>query len=237
MSPKGSLYLLPNTLGETASVEETLPSGVFDTVRGLTHFIVETPKAARRYLIALGLRDRLNELQFHELNKHTAPEAIPEFLEPALQGESIGVISDAGCPGIADPGSAVVQYAHQQRVTVVPLTGPSSIFLALMGSGFNGQQFTFHGYLPHDKGQRRSMIRKMEAQAGKGYTQIFMETPFRNEKLVDELIASCSPNTSLCIAAGLTLPNGFVRTQPVRGWQQDRPEIHKVPAVFLLGGG
>jgi 16S rRNA (cytidine1402-2'-O)-methyltransferase len=232
---KGILYLVPNTLGnpDTAC---TIPEGVRGKVREIRVFIVENLRNARRYLKVLDRAIEIDRLVFHELNEHTPPEMVPTFLRELLAGSDTGVITDAGVPGVADPGAAVVRLAHEQGIRVVPLTGPSSILLSLMASGLNGQEFRFHGYLPIHKTDRKRKIREIETELkGTGETQIFMEAPYRNEQLLSDLLEVCDPATLLCISADITLGPEYIRTLPVGRWKQHRPALHKRPALFLLG--
>ncbi len=229
------LYLLPTTLGENW---DTIPVKAKEIAAELDVFVVENLRSARRHLRKLGNKKEFDtEVQFFELDKHSPdPLELYNFLsEHKNKGVNIGVLSEAGNPCIADPGSNVVEMAHQLGFQVKPLVGPSSILLALIASGFNGQQFTFNGYIPIDKQERRNALKKMESMVRQsGYTQIFMETPYRNEKLVDEIIASLRPDTKLSIAVEIGEENEFIETRLVKNWKQ-RPNLHKRPAVFVLG--
>lgn len=231
----GKLYLIPTPLGEHAL--ETIPAQVTKILQDLDYFIAERSKTARHF-IKDALPDKsLASLHFFELNKHTAPEDIPKFLQPITEGQSIGLLSEAGCPGVADPGAVVVNLAHQQDIEVVPLVGPSSILLALMASGLNGQQFTFNGYLPIKTPELRRKLKQLLQQAEKhGQTQIFIETPYRNDRLLEELFRTLNPSIQLCIAADLTLPTAYIRTKTIARWRvEKRPDLKKRPAVFLIG--
>ncbi|MCZ4410500.1 SAM-dependent methyltransferase [Cryomorphaceae bacterium 1068] len=235
MSKLGKLHLIPTLLGET-NPERVVPEEVLEVSRDLIHFIAENEKTARRYLKKAGTRIPLNDLVFYPLNKRTESTEIPQLIKPLLEGTDMGLISEAGLAGIADPGATVVELCHKKGIQVIPHTGASSIILALIASGFNGQQFTFHGYLPIDQSERRKAIRSMEAhQRDTGYTQIFMETPFRNEKLFEELIQVCHPQTLLCIARNITTENEMVRTLPVQNWKKNKPALHKQPCIFVIG--
>lgn len=232
---KGVLYLLPNTLGNPQT-GLTIPDGVARTVRNTGVFIVENTRNARRYLKLLDPGLEIDPLIFHELNKHTPPGDIPGFLEECMHGQDTALVSEAGAPGVADPGAAVVSHAHQNGIRVVPLTGPSSILMSLMASGLNGQSFRFHGYLPVNRGERTRAIRELELVAQRsGETQIFIETPYRNDGLLADIIRSCSPATRLCVAADITLDSEWIRTMPVGEWKKEKPDLHKRPAVFLVG--
>ena len=232
---KGDLYLVPATLGNKAT-ELTIPAGLTEIVTSIQVFIVENLRSARRYLKLLNPTIDIDRLTFFELNEHTPPEAVPSYLEPCMKGNDTAVISEAGVPAVADPGSAVVRLAHSQGIRVIPLTGPSSILLALMASGLNGQQFTFHGYLPVKRAERVRRIRDIEAVARKtGGTQVFMEAPYRNDGLLEDLLATCDPSTMLCVAADVTLESEMILTFPVRQWKRNIPVLYKRPVIFLLG--
>ena len=232
---KGILYLLPTSLGNPDTAF-TIPEGIRSKVKETGAFIVENLRSARRYLKLLDPSIRIDQLVFHELNKHTPPEEIPAFLKELLDGTDAAMISEVGMPGIADPGASVVRLAHEQGIRVVPLTGPSSIPLSLMASGLNGQQFRFHGYLPIKRSERKKKIRELEMELkNSGETQIFIETPYRNEPLLDDLLDVCDPSTMLCIAADITMESEYIRTFPVGTWESHRPPLHKRPAIFLLG--
>jgi 16S rRNA (cytidine1402-2'-O)-methyltransferase len=228
------LYLVPSTLGEFAPLA-TLPQATLEIVSGLDHWVVETPKLARRFLQAAGVALRLRKLDFKVLDEHTPDSRLPELLAPALGGADLGVLCDAGCPGVADPGARLVRLAHTQSVLVVPLVGPSAILLALMGSGLNGQRFVFHGYLPIDPLKRTRALRDLERiSAALDQTQIAIETPYRNNQLLDALLKDCAEDTRLCIAADLTLPGQYIRTRRIGEWRTDRPNLNKRPTVFLI---
>jgi 16S rRNA (cytidine1402-2'-O)-methyltransferase len=233
MSP-GKLYLIPNLLGEGAP-DMALPPGVLRIVAALDEFIVENERNARRFLSRLGHPRPIRELVFHTLDQHTAPRALATYLAGAEAGCHIGFISEAGCPGVADPGQEMVALAHRKGIAVVPLVGPSSILLALMASGFNGQRFAFHGYLPIKAEERTQAIRQMEQDAyRKDQTQIFMETPYRNNQLLNDVVALCQPETRLCVAADLTLPTESVSSRTIGQWRKSLPDLHQRPAMFLL---
>lgn len=231
---KPALYLIPVTLGET-ELENVLPSYNTNIILDLKYFIVENIRSARRFLKQVDKSIDIDSLTFYELNKHTKPEIISNYLYPLSQGESVGVLSEAGCPAIADPGSDVVAIAQKKDYQVIPLVGPSSILLSLMASGFNGQSFAFHGYLPIDSKERRQKIEQMEQRIFKEHqTQLFIETPYRNEKLVEDLISFCSSNIKLCIAMNLTCDDEYVKTLPIQSWKKNIPDMHKKPCIFLL---
>jgi len=232
---KGVLYLVANTLGNP-DTGWTIPEHVARTTRNIGVLIVENTRNARRYLKMLDPGLEIGSLVFHELNKHTPPEDIPGFLLECLNGMDTAMISDAGVPGVADPGAAVVRCAHEKGIRVVPLTGPSSILLSLMASGLNGQSFRFHGYLPVNRGDRIRALRELEQVVKKsGETQIFIETPYRNNALLSDILGICSPGTMLCVAADITLDTEWIRTMSITEWNKQKPELHKKPAVFLIG--
>ena len=232
---QGILYLLPNTLGGTEHAE-ILPSMISSVVSEIGVYIVENLRNARRYLKKIDRGIDIDSLIFHELNEHTSPEEIPGFLDEALSGMNTAVLSEAGVPGVADPGAAVVRIAHEKGIRVVPLTGPSSILLSLMASGLNGQQFRFHGYLPAKRPERIRRIRDLDQEVRRtGETQIFIEAPYRNDGLLSDLVESCTSDTRLCVAADLTMGTEYIRTQPISGWKKSKPGLHKRPAIFLLG--
>ncbi len=230
----GKLYLIPTTLGETET-GKVIPSDLKNIVQSLHYFIVENTRTARRYLKKLDREINIDELDFKELNEHTDPKGLELFLEPIKQGFDIGIISEAGCPGVADPGADVVKIAHQKNITVCPLVGPSSILLSLMASGMNGQNFAFLGYLPVKPAERIKAIKDVEKHSWSArQTQIFIEAPYRNAKLLEDLLSACHDQTRLCIAVDLTLETEFVKTKTIAAWKKSLPDIHKRPAIFLL---
>jgi len=228
-----AIYLLPNTLGQD-NFDYIIPKDVVNIIDSLTYFIVENEKTARAYIKHLLPEKNQRELRLEILDKQTDPLDLPYFLDPIKKGHSIGVLSEAGVPCVADPGASIVSIAHRKGIEVRPCVGPSSILLALMASGFNGQQFTFRGYLPHDKPIRRRVFQAMQKDIRDGITQIFMETPYRNGKLMEELVANLHPETKLCIAVDITLDTEKIKTQTVAQWRLDVPELHKRPAIFLI---
>jgi 16S rRNA (cytidine1402-2'-O)-methyltransferase len=232
----GRLYLLPNLLG-VVPPGSVLPQRTLDVARELKHFVVETPKAARQFLKTLGTNYPLQMLQLCELNEHTPPERVDALLAPAIEGEDFGLLSDAGCPGVADPGATLVASAHRAGIPVVPLVGPSAVLLALMASGMNGQAFAFRGYLPAKPLARAAALKSLDhALARTGATQLFIETPYRNDALVETVLEACSPATRFCVAADLTLPSELILSRPIAAWRkEDRPALARRPAMFLLG--
>ena len=231
---EATLFLIPVTLGETEH-RRVLPAYNREVILQLRHFIVENVRTARRFLKRVDPAIVIDELTFYELNKHTSPEQVAGYLAPMAQGESMGVISEAGCPAVADPGADVVALAQRKHYKVVPLVGPSSILLAVMASGFNGQSFAFHGYLPIDASERTNTLKKLEGRIyAEHQTQLFIETPYRNNKLVEELIRTCRPSTKLCIASNITCEDEFIQTRPVKEWAGHVPDFSKKPTIFLL---
>ncbi len=229
----GKLFLIPAFLGEDNPA--IIPDQIKNCVQELNEFIVEDARTARRYLRAIGFKKNFDtEVTIHELDKHAKQQNCQLLLQNVLRGANAGVISEAGNPCIADPGSEVVAFAHRNNIEVIPLVGPSSILLALIASGFNGQQFCFHGYLPIDGAQRTGKLKKLEAAARTG-AQIFMETPFRNQKLLEEVLRACADETNLCIACDLTLPTQFIRTKKISEWKKEQPDINKRYCIFLFG--
>lgn len=234
----GTLFLIPVPLAENAAAKSFTPYLVH-TINQIKEYIVENEKTARRFLKEAGLTIPQSELTMHDYGKHNRDKSITNsFFYGLTAGNNVGLMSEAGCPGIADPGAEIVAMAHAKGITVVPLVGPSSILLALMGSGFNGQSFTFHGYLPIDKAERAKKIKDLETAAERlAQTQIFIETPFRNNQIMEEIVRSCKAQTRLCVACNLTGTDEFIRTQTVGMWKKDLPDLHKKPAIFLLFKG
>jgi 16S rRNA (cytidine1402-2'-O)-methyltransferase len=232
---KGKLYLMPTSLGDNESLTNVLPQHNFNVLKSLEIFIVENLRTARRFIKKSGHELPIDAMTFFELGKHTPEETIQSFLNPALKGKSIGLLSEAGTPCIADPGAAIVRIAHRLKLQVIPLVGPNSIIMALMASGFNGQQFTFHGYLPVDKSELLKKIRQMEGNILKNnQTQIFIETPFRNRKLIETILSICPRHLQLCVATNLSLPSESIKTLAIADWKKETVDIHKKPTVFLL---
>ena len=230
---KGKLYLLPSPLGEYEPAE-VIPEGTLRVLKGLQIFVVEETRTARRYLSAAGLKGHIAELEFHELNEHTAPAEV-EALLPLFEKGDVGLISEAGLPAVADPGAALVALCHRHGIAVVPLVGPSSLMLALMASGLDGQSFAFRGYLPAKTDERRAAIRRCEKDSAAFHqSQIFIETPYRNDSLLGDLLEQLSPATRLCLAADITLEDAFIRTDSVAGWRKNKPVIGKRPCVFII---
>lgn len=234
MNIPGKLYLIPSVLAE-GSAHQVITPQVKDVISHTGFYLVENLRTARRYISSLQLGIDISTLDLQILDKNSGSQELQHLMKPAFEGKDIGVISEAGCPGIADPGALAVAFAHQKGIQVVPLSGPSSIFLALMGSGFSGQSFTFHGYLPIDKKELVNSLNSLENVSRKDQsTQIFMETPFRNQKMLDNLLQHLHPETLLCIAKNITATDELIQTKRVQDWKRNPPDLHKIPTVFLL---
>ncbi|CEN37445.1 SAM-dependent methyltransferase [Capnocytophaga cynodegmi] len=230
-----SIYLIPNFLGES-SADMVLPNQIESVVRSLKHFIVENEKSARKFIKQIAPDKSQQELVFFTINKHTSPDELPSFLEPCTNGFSMGIISEAGCPGIADPGAEIVKIAHKKQIKVIPLVGPSSILLAMMASGLNGQSFAFNGYLPIDKSDRRKTLKSLEKKAVENnQTQIFIETPYRNDKMLADLKEILQPTTMLCVACDISLETEEIKTQTIAQWRKTNISFQKRPAIFIIG--
>lgn len=237
--PEAALYLIPVTLGGDVAHDQVLPAHNREVILSLRHFIVEELRTARRFLKQVEKTIDIDSLHFCEMGKHADASAFSRYLEPLRRGESVGVLSEAGCPAVADPGADIVAIAQREGLRVVPLVGPSSILLAVMGSGFNGQSFSFNGYLPVDASDRSKTLKKLETRSAvERQTQLFIETPFRNLQLFRHLLATLDRRTRLCVAAGLTTEAEFLRTLTVAQWKsQPEPPIHKVPTIFAIYAG
>ena len=232
-----ALYLLPVTLGETP-LNNVLPQYNSEIIAGIRHFIVEDVRSARRFLRKVDPQFDIDGSTFYELNKHTAPEVVAGYLKPLQAGKPMGVISEAGCPAVADPGADVVAIAQRRGLKVVPLVGPSSILLSVMASGFNGQSFAFHGYLPIEQGERTKRIKMLEQRSYvENQTQLFIETPYRNRRLLEELIQTCRPQTRLCIACNVTCEDEYICTKSMKEWKGHLPDLEKRPCIFLIYKG
>lgn len=232
---RGDLYLIPNLLGET-SIDASLPPIIATITASISHFVVEEEKSARRFIKLLCPDRIIRDISFQILNEHTKPHEVEALTTPLLQGHNVGIISEAGCPGIADPGAELVRRAHELGIQVRPLVGPCSMTLALMASGFNGQRWRFVGYLPIEGGARRDTIRALEKDLYEHQeTQIVMDTPYRNQKLFEELLATCRPETRICVASALTTEQESITVRSVQEWQRTGFTAAKVPAIFLLG--
>lgn len=231
---KGKLYLIPTVIADDTQ-QAVITEQVRATILKLDYFLVENIRTTRRYFSSLKLGLKIEDLSFETLDKKTNEEEILKLMAPVMNGKNVGVLSESGCPGIADPGSLAVEFAHQNKIQVMPLSGPSSIFMALMASGFSGQSFVFHGYLPIDKKDRMRSIQSMEQAALKlQQTQIFMDTPYRNQKLFEDLIKTCNGKTKVSIARGISGAEEFIRTLTIAEWRNNVPDLGKIPTVFSL---
>ncbi len=230
---KGKLYLIPSALG-AETFQDVIPEGVIEVINTIKYFIVENVRTARRFLIRAGIKTPVDDLVFFTLNINTKTDEISGYLDPVKES-NIGILSEAGVPCIADPGAEVVRMAHLKNIDVIPLVGPSSIILALMASGLNGQNFSFVGYLPIPKSERIKKIRQLEKHSyNENQSQVFIETPYRNNQILGDIINSCSPDTFLCIATNITLPEEKIRTMTIKNWNKQIPELNKKPTVFIL---
>ncbi|WP_294823645.1 SAM-dependent methyltransferase [uncultured Flavobacterium sp.] len=231
----GKLYLIPVPLGDEADPKQVLPDSVARTVELIDHYIVENEKTARRFIKAIYPAKKQPDLKLSVLNKHTGPSEHLDFIKPCFEGMNVGLMSEAGCPGIADPGAVVVKLAHEKGIQVIPMTGPSSILLAMMASGMNGQNFAFNGYLPIDKAEKKTALKSLEKLShDKNQSQIFMETPYRNNKFLEDILATLQPNTHLCIATDITLPTEYIRTRTIAQWKKESVDLHNRPCIFIL---
>lgn len=226
--------MLPMTLGDS-SIDSVIPTEVKEIIKNLKFFIVENIKTTRRFLKKIDRSIDIDTLTFFELNKHTDKTIIGEYLNPILEGYNVGMISEAGCPGIADPGSEIASIAHFKGIRVQPLVGPSSILMALISSGMNGQEFSFNGYLPFDKSDRNKKLNELDRYAQRDFTQLFMETPFRNNSLLEEVLKQCSGSLKLCIAADISLDTEYIVTKTISDWKKNIPNLKKRPVMFVLG--
>lgn len=233
---RGTLYLIPVPLGNTTAPTMVLPQPVLERIHPLSHFVVENAKSARAFLKAAGTALPLQELHLEELNEHTRSDALHHLLQPLRNGQDVGLLSEAGCPAVADPGANLVALAQNENIRVAPLIGPSSLLLALMASGLNGQRFAFHGYLPAKEPERQKALRDLETESRKRrQTQIFIETPYRNGQMLDSLLRTCQPQTRITVATALTLPDEMIATRTVAEWKKKTPpDIERRPTVFLL---
>lgn len=234
MENKPKVYLIPTLLGENTQ-EKSIPPYNLAILEELEYFCVENEKSARRFIKSVLPNKKQSDLKIEILNKRTSEEEVRHLLTPLKKGKSIGILSEAGMPGIADPGALLVQLAHNTGFQVIPLVGPSSLFLALAASGFNGQSFTFHGYLPIDKKERKSTIKNLEQISLKNNSaEIFIETPYRNNKLLEDLISTLNPNSSLCVACDITLPTEYIKSKHIKDWKKEKADLHKRPAIFII---
>lgn len=234
MNSKGILYLIPTLLGDNPPLE-VLPLSIVKTVERIDDYIVENEKTARRFIKRISPKKSQQKLRLNTLNKFTNESELPSYLNACLEGKSIGLLSEAGCPGVADPGADIVKIAHEKNIKVVPLVGPSSILLALMSSGMNGQSFTFNGYLPIDKSERKGELKRLERLSfEKNQSQIFIETPYRNNKLLEDMCNNLQDNTRVCVACDITLPTEFIKTKIIKEWKRNTVDFHKRPTIFII---
>lgn len=233
---KGRLFLIPSPLGDNEPAE-VIPAGVLSMLPSITTYVVEAVRTARRYLSAAGLKGHVQDLEFHELNEHTTPEEVEALMKLFEDGRDVGLITEAGLPAVADPGAQLVRLCHRHGVEVVPMSGPSSLMLALMASGLNGQSFAFLGYLPAKTEERKQALRSIEKHSSTArQTKIFIETPYRNDSLLADILSVCRADTEVCIAANITMPDAFIRTRTAGEWKKAVPTIGKRPCVFLILG-
>ncbi len=233
---KGRLFLIPSPLGDNDPAE-VIPAGVLSMLPSISTYVVEAVRTARRYLSAAGLKGHVQDLEFHELNEHTTPEEVETLMKLFDDGRDVGLITEAGLPAVADPGAQLVRLCHRHGVEVVPMSGPSSLMLALMASGLNGQSFAFLGYLPAKTEERRQALRSIEKHSSTArQTKIFIETPYRNDSLLADILSVCRADTEVCIAANITMPDAFIRTKTAGEWKKSVPTIGKRPCVFLILG-
>ena len=233
---KGRLFLIPSPLGDNDPAE-VIPAGVLSMLPSISTYVVEAVRTARRYLSAAGLKGHVHDLEFHELNEHTTPEEVDALMKLFDDGRDVGLITEAGLPAVADPGAQLVRLCHRHGVEVVPMSGPSSLMLALMASGLNGQSFAFLGYLPAKTEERRQALRSIEKHSSTArQTKIFIETPYRNDSLLADILSVCRADTEVCIAANITMPDAFIRTKTAGEWKKSVPTIGKRPCVFLILG-
>lgn len=230
----GKLYLIPTTLGE-CDPTDVLPQTIKRTIEFIDDYIVENEKTARRFIKSIQPEKLQSQLRLSSLNKHTEASEHPKMLQPCMEGKNVGLMSEAGCPGVADPGAVIVKLAHEKGIQVIPLVGPSSILLAIMASGMNGQSFTFHGYLPIDKDEKKATLKSLEKQSSdKNQAQLFIETPYRNNKMLEDLLQALQPSTHLCIAADITLPTEYIKTMRISDWKKVKIDLHNRPTIFIL---
>jgi 16S rRNA (cytidine1402-2'-O)-methyltransferase len=230
----GKLYLIPVTMGECDPMD-VLPQTVKRTIEFIDYYIVENEKTARKSIKAVLPEKKQSELVLFALNKHTDVKEHLSFIQPLLEGKNVGLMSEAGCPGVADPGAVIVKLAHEKGIQVIPLVGPSSILLAMMASGMNGQSFTFNGYLPIDKGEKKSALKNLEKLSfDKNQSQIFIETPYRNNKLLEDILQALQPSTHLCIATDITLPTEYIKTLRAADWKKTKVDLHNRPTIFII---
>jgi 16S rRNA (cytidine1402-2'-O)-methyltransferase len=230
----GKLYLIPTTLGEM-NPEDVMPQTIKRSIDFIDDYIVENDKTARKFIKSIAPDKKQAEIRLSLLNKHTEVADYQNMIQPLLEGRNVGLMSEAGCPGVADPGAVIVKLAHEKGIQVVPLVGPSSILLAIMASGMNGQSFTFNGYLPIDANEKKSTLKQLERiSLEKNQSQLFIETPYRNNKIFEDMLATLQPNTHICVACDITLPTEFIKTLTVNHWKKNKVDLHKRPCIFII---
>ena len=230
----GKLYLIPTTMGDCDPMD-VLPQTVKRSIDFIDHYIVENEKTARKSIKGVNPEKKQSELKLFVLNKHTETKEHLDFIKPLLEGKNIGLMSEAGCPGVADPGAVIVKLAHEKGIQVIPLVGPSSILLAMMASGMNGQSFTFNGYLPIEKGEKKTALKNLEKLSqDKNQSQIFIETPYRNNKMLEDILQAINPATHLCIATDITLPSEYIKTMRASDWKKTKVDLHNRPTIFII---
>ena len=230
----GKLYLIPTTLGES-DPNDVLPLSIKRAIDFINHYIVENEKTARKFIKSINPEKVQASLQLSSLNKHTEKSEYATMIQACLDGNNVGLMSEAGCPGVADPGAVIVKLAHEKGIQVIPLVGPSSILLAVMASGMNGQNFAFNGYIPIDKSEKKATLKALEKLSSeKNQSQLFIETPYRNNKMVEDILQALHPETSLCIAADITLPTEYIKTMKVAAWKKAVIDLHNRPAIFII---
>jgi 16S rRNA (cytidine1402-2'-O)-methyltransferase len=230
----GKLYLIPTTLGEM-NPEDVMPQTIKRSIDFIDDYIVENDKTARKFIKSIAPDKKQAELRLSLLNKHTESSDYQKMIQPLLDGRNVGLMSEAGCPGVADPGAVIVKLAHEKGIQVMPLVGPSSILLAIMASGMNGQSFTFNGYLPIDANEKKNALKQLERLSfEKNQSQLFIETPYRNNKIFEDMLATLQPNTHICVACDITLPTEFIKTLTVNDWKKNKVDLHKRPCIFII---
>jgi 16S rRNA (cytidine1402-2'-O)-methyltransferase len=230
----GKLYLIPTTMGDCDPMD-VLPQTVKRSIDFIDYYIVENDKTARKSIKEVSPEKKQSELKLFVLNKHTETKEHLDFIKPLLEGKNMGLMSEAGCPGVADPGAVIVKLAHEKGIQVIPLVGPSSILLAMMASGMNGQSFTFNGYLPIEKGEKKTALKNLEKLShDKNQSQIFIETPYRNNKMLEDILQAINPATHLCIATDITLPTEYIKTMRASDWKKTKVDLHNRPTIFII---
>jgi 16S rRNA (cytidine1402-2'-O)-methyltransferase len=235
MAQLGKLYLIPTTLGETENPFDVLPQTIKRSIELLDYYIVENEKTARKFIKTICPEKIQSSLHLSSLNKHTQDSEYKQMIQDCVEGKNVGLMSEAGCPGVADPGAVIVKLAHEKGIQVVPLVGPSSILLAIMASGMNGQSFAFNGYIPIDASEKKAAIKNLEKLSiSKNQSQLFIETPYRNNKMLEDILSSLHPETYLCLACDITLPTEYIKTMRVVNWKKAKIDLHNRPTIFII---